>query len=113
MKNKIEMLKASISSDKGFTLVELVVAVAILMVLLSMIAPAFYANASSESRTNVIRRNRETSVGALDKVFNQGSGGAGTSETYSVVFKNGAYSVQGNTVKKDDDGYSYSIVVAK
>ena len=112
MKKLIKSFKNLISSEKGFTLIEMVTAIAVLMIAMSMIAPAFYANASAESKTMNIRRARETVVGHADTIFNSIAKPSGGPKNYTVTFSSGAIQVSGNTYEQTQDGYTFGVVVA-
>lgn len=94
MKNLILSAKKALSSNEGFSLLELILAVAILSVVFGMTAPALYSHVASASNTDIVRKNREGIVGKLDQLYASDTSGADaginkTVGTYTVTFPTG------------------------
>ena len=118
MKKAIKAICKIFASGKGFSLVELIVAMAVLAIVLSMAAPSLYSNATSESRNRTMRHNRERIVGNLDMYYTKefdatDTGVSKSSATYSIHFPGGdEVDIEGTEIKDNSAGYDLSIFVA-
>lgn len=72
--NKKLLLKKLCSND-GVTLIELIIAVAISAIVLTMVGSSLYASVRSEYFNAESRKNRESIVGSLDCSFETGATG--------------------------------------
>lgn len=114
---KLMTIKKLLSSDKGFNLVELIVAMAVVAIVISMAAPSLYTNATSDARTKDQRYNREIIVGNLDKYFTADYDPADsnvqkTTGSHDVVFKSGTVNVSGTEIQDNSAGFDLKIFVA-
>lgn len=103
-------MKKLLLSNSGVSLIELVIAVAILSIIASFAATALYAGVKSENKNSVTRQNVEDIAGALDTCFDTTS--TGTDMTVTVNFPASA-SENVDCTKIMDSVYGMDIGIVK
>lgn len=109
--NKKQFIK-KLCSNSGVTLIELIIAVAISAIVLTMVGSSLYASVRSQSFNAESRKSRESIVGSLDCSFT--SGAVGTDVDITVDFPASAdENIACTKVMDTTTGYNIGIVKMK